>query len=95
MNNTLFVILEIKSICDDVEKKAVFVDVDKASDKCRFAIEFPILSAEDQSKWEDKFNGKFVQLRQSLFLLQSQQSALVSQVLLLTIYFFIKSKHIT
>lgn len=65
---------------EDVEKKAVFVDVDKGSDKCRFAIEIPTLSPEEQSAWENKFKGKFVQLRQSLFLLKSQQSALVSQV---------------
>lgn len=64
----------------DVEKKAVFVNVDKGSDKCRFAIEILMLSPEEQSAWEDKFKGKFVQLRQSLFLLKSQQSALVSQV---------------
>jgi hypothetical protein len=71
-----------------VERKAVFVDVDKDTDKCRFAIEIPTLSEEEQSKWEAKFDGKFVQLRQSLFLLKSQQSALVSQVCCLKRYFY-------
>jgi hypothetical protein len=72
--------LALTPMLGDIEKKAVFVDVDKESDKCRFAIEIPTLTSEEQSAWEDKFKGKFVQLRQSLFLLKSQQSALVSQV---------------
>ncbi|XP_059481012.1 NAD(P)H pyrophosphatase NUDT13, mitochondrial-like [Neocloeon triangulifer] len=70
---------DLKSLFDELESKAVFVDVDKDSDRCRFAIEIPSISPEDLSKWEEKFSGKFVHLRQSLFLLKSEQSALVSQ----------------
>jgi hypothetical protein len=80
LKSAILCYLAIKPMLGDVEKQAVFVNVDKASDKCRFAIEIPTLSSAEQSAWEDKFKGKFVQLRQSLFLLKSQQSALVSQV---------------
>ncbi|CAB3369221.1 Hypothetical predicted protein [Cloeon dipterum] len=70
---------DVEVLQNDVKDKAVFVDLARGSDKCRFAIEVPSLSPEEQSQWEEKLHGKFVHLRQSLFLLSSEQSALVSQ----------------
>jgi hypothetical protein len=66
--------------CPDIQKRATFLDVDE-SVNCRFAVEFSSLSSQEHELMENKFGGKFVNLRQSLFLLHAEQSAIVSQVL--------------
>ncbi|KAF4524647.1 hypothetical protein B566_EDAN013756 [Ephemera danica] len=68
----------LSELYPDVQKQAMYLGVDE-SISCRFAVEFPSLSDEQRNLIEKKFDGCFVNLRQSLFLIHAHQSAIVSQ----------------
>nr|CAD7394823.1 unnamed protein product [Timema cristinae] len=61
----------------DLAEQAVLLQV--VREKCLFALDVTSLSENIQNQIEKKLNGKFINLRKSLFTLSAEESVLVSQ----------------